>query len=328
MSKPRTGASPETLEYVQLSLFSDMTGAPPGDNLEKESINAGNGRPDATRTQGSEALEQVSTQNGRGADGPASTPASGLRGSGTDGQPVVRIDDGEKDGLPDGLGIGDQRMGISSGRRGSATIVVRTGKSGPEPTLAGDLRITDAHAVGKGSLKEKAQANLSAIRTLKRIEAENRPATADEKAILVRYTGWGAMPGAFEPQLSREWQTVAKELHQILNPEEYASARASTPNAHYTSPEVIQAIWQAMDRFGLQPGGHILELSMGVGHFFGLMPESLHRGTRRTGVELDSVTARIAPKLYPDSNIQAKGLEETPLPNNFFDAALGNIPFG
>ena len=136
------------------------------------------------------------------------------------------------------------------------------------------------------------------------------------------------MPGAFEPQLSRDWQGPAKELRDLLSPEEYASARASTPNAHYTSPEVIKAIWQAMERFGLQRGAHILEPSMGVGHFFGLMPEGLHPGTRRTGVELDSVTARIAAKLYPDSNVHGKALEDTSLPNSFFDAAVGNIPFG
>jgi hypothetical protein len=115
------------------------------------------------------------------------------------------------------MGIGDEGMGISSGRGGSATIVVRSGKSGPEPTLADDLRILDAHAVGKGSLKEKAQANLAAIRTLKRIEAENRPATAEEKAILVKDTGWGAMPGAFEPQLSREWQKTLRGLADDLD---------------------------------------------------------------------------------------------------------------
>jgi N12 class adenine-specific DNA methylase len=144
----------------------------------------------------------------------------------------------------------------------------------------------------------------------------------------VKYTGWGAMPGAFEPQLSRDWQGTARELREILSPEEYASARASTPNAHFTSPEVIQAIWQAMERFGLRPGTHILEPSMGVGHFFGMMPEGLYSGSRRTGVELDSITARIAAKLYPDSNINGKALEDTSLPKDFFDAAVGNIPFG
>ena len=136
------------------------------------------------------------------------------------------------------------------------------------------------------------------------------------------------MPNAFASQAPREWQSVADELKDLLSAEEYASARASTPNAHYTSPEVVQAIWRAMERFGLNPGAQILEPSMGVGHFFGMMPESLYPGTRRTGVELDSITARIAAKLYPDSSVQAKGFEETALPKDFFDAALGNIPFG
>ncbi len=136
------------------------------------------------------------------------------------------------------------------------------------------------------------------------------------------------MPNAFASPSPRDWQSVADELKNLLTAEEYASARASTPNAHYTSPEVVHAIWQAMERFGLKPGAQILEPSMGVGHFFGMMPESLHPGTRRTGVELDSVTARIAAKLYPDSSVHAKGFEETPLPKDFFDAAVGNIPFG
>ena len=207
-------------------------------------------------------------------------------------------------------------------------LVVRSSDPRPAPTLARDLRITSAHGIGEGSLKQKAQANLAAIRTLKTIEAENRPATPEEKAALVKYTGWGAMPNAFASQPPRDWQSVADELKDLLSAEEYASARASTPNAHYTSPEVIQAIWQAMERFGLQPGAQILEPSMGVGHFFGLMPESLHPGANRTGVELDSVTARIAAKLYPDSGVHAKAFEDTPLPKDFFDAAIGNIPFG
>ncbi len=144
----------------------------------------------------------------------------------------------------------------------------------------------------------------------------------------MRYTGWGAMPNAFAFQPPRDWQSVADELKDLLSAEEYASARGSTPNAHYTSTEVIQAIWQALERFGLQSGAQILEPSMGVGHFFGLMPESLHSGVNRTGVELDSVTARIAAKLYPDSEVHAKAFEDTPLPKDFFDAAIGNIPFG
>jgi len=136
------------------------------------------------------------------------------------------------------------------------------------------------------------------------------------------------MPNAFAPQPPPEWQSVADELKDLLNAEEYASARASTPNAHYTSPEVVLAIWQAAEQFGLQAGAQILEPSMGVGHFFGLMPETLYSGTRRTGVELDSVTARIAATLYPESTIHRKAFEDTPFPKDYFDAAVGNIPFG
>src|SRR5581483_7816686 len=145
---------------------------------------------------------------------------------------------------------------------------------------------------------------------------------------LVKYTGWGAMPGAFERQPSRDWKVIADELRDILTPDEYASARGSTPNAHYTSLEVIQAIWKGLERLGFAAGGHVLEPSMGVGHFFGLMPEALQQGARRTGVELDAITARIAAKLYPDSVVHGKAFEDTPLPKDFFDAAVGNIPFG
>jgi N12 class adenine-specific DNA methylase len=136
------------------------------------------------------------------------------------------------------------------------------------------------------------------------------------------------MPNAFASQPPQEWQSVASELKDLLSADEYASARASTPNAHYTSPEVVKAIWQAMERFGLEPGAHILEPSVGVGHFFGLMPESLYPGTRRTGVELDSVSARIAATLYPESTIHRSAFEDTPFPKDYFDATVGNIPFG
>ena len=136
------------------------------------------------------------------------------------------------------------------------------------------------------------------------------------------------MPNAFEAFPPRDWRPVADELRTLLTDDEYVSARASTPNAHYTSPEVVKAIWKAVERFGVESGAQILEPSMGVGHFFGLMPEDLHAGATRTGVELDSITARIAAKLYPDSKVHAKGFEATPLPKSFFDVAVGNIPFG
>ena len=191
-----------------------------------------------------------------------------------------------------------------------------------------DFVITDAHRIGQGGLHEKARDNLAAIRTLKQLEAENRDATDAEKAILARYVGWGSMPNAFSAWPPTEWKKVANEVTELLSDDEYESARASTPNAHFTSPEVIAGIWDGMKHLGLGSGAHILEPSLGVGHFFGLMPPTVFPASKRTGVELDSVTARIASKLYPDATIFAKGFEETVLPDNFFDAVVGNVPFG
>ena len=191
-----------------------------------------------------------------------------------------------------------------------------------------DFRIRDFHQIGQGSLREKALANIEAIRVLKQVEAEKREATEAEKITLARYAGWGALANAFRPYPPQEWQNIAAQLHELLTKEEYEAARASTPNAHFTSPLVIEAMWQAMKRFGLQEGTQILEPSMGVGHFFGLMPEDLAAGSQRTGVELDNITARVAKLLYPDARIFAKGFEETKLPDNYFDAVVGNIPFG
>jgi N12 class adenine-specific DNA methylase len=312
----------------QLSLFSELTDAELSDNLIEESIDDRNDYTHTTGTQDPGTLETPSPDDGREPGERESASAGGFRSAGVDGEPAIRIDGGSKDGLPIRVGDRDEGMGVPPGRGGPAPLVVRSNDPRPAPTLAGDLRITPAHAIGEGGLKQKAQANLAAIRTLKTIEAQNRPATPEEKAALVKYTGWGATPNIFASQPSPEWQGVADELKELLSVEEYASARASTPNAHYTSPEVIRAIWQAMERFGLKPGTQILEPSMGVGHFFGMMPEGLYPGTRRTGVELDSTTARIAAKLYPDSSVHAKGFEDAPLPKNSFDAAIGNIPFG
>jgi hypothetical protein len=136
------------------------------------------------------------------------------------------------------------------------------------------------------------------------------------------------MPQAFSDHAYSAWNEIGDELNALLTEDEYNSARASLPNAHYTAPLVIRAIWNALVRMGVSSGIHILEPSMGIGHFFGLMPESLCSGTRRTGVELDSISACIARLLYPASTIHAKAFEETTLPYNFFDVVIGNVPFG
>ncbi len=176
-------------------------------------------------------------------------------------------------------------------------------------------------------MHEKARDNVAAIRLLKTLEAENRDASDEEKAVLARYVGWGGMPNVFDYAPPEEWRNTARSVKELLTDSEYESARASTPNAHFTSPQVIEAIWNGLRRLGLAQGAQVLEPAMGVGNFFGLMPESM-QGGHRTGIELDSITARIASKLYPDSCVFAKGFEETPLPDNYFDAVVGNVPFG
>jgi N12 class adenine-specific DNA methylase len=203
----------------------------------------------------------------------------------------------------------------------------RVGDIQPEPQPSRDFRITAAHRIGQGGLHQKARDNIAAIRLLKALETENREATEDEKVTFARYVGWGGMPNIFALHPSQEWRSAAEELKELLSGPEFESARASTPNAHFTSPQVIEAIWSGLHRLGLGKAAQILEPAMGVGHFFGLMPESM-QGGHKTGVELDSITARIAQKLYPDSTIFAKGFEETPLPDNYFDAIVGNAPFG
>jgi N12 class adenine-specific DNA methylase len=326
MAKSRFGIYPA--ETGQLSLFSDAPDVEILGNVETESRDDRNEHNDPTRTPDPRTLDAQPARDGSEVEPGEPTPASDIRGTGVDGEPAIRLDGGPEDGLPTGLGDRDEGMGVPPGRGGSTRVIIRSGDARPVSTLARDLRITSADGVGTGSPKQKAQANLAAIRTLKAIEAEARPATPEEKAVLVRYTGWGALSNLFALYPPFDWRATADELKGALTDQEYASARASTPNAHYTSPEVVQAMWHAMERFGLQAGAHILEPSMGVGHFFGMMPDVLYADTKRTGVELDSVTARIAAKLYPDSNVRAKALEDTQLPANFFDAVIGNIPFG
>ena len=226
------------------------------------------------------------------------------------------------------MGARDAGVGLARERGPPAATIVRGLEDDAEETPSRDFRITQSHRIGEGSLREKALANIEAIHALKQIEAENRDATEAEKSILVRYAGWGALASAFRPHPSQDWQPVANQLRELLTKDEYEAARASTPNAHFTSPAVIDAMWQALWRFGFAKGARVLEPSMGVGHFFGLMPEEMLSRSRRTGVEMDSITARIAQRLYPDATIFAKGFEETQLPDNYFDAVVGNIPFG
>ena len=254
-------------------------------------------------------------------------------GDGEDGRPALRPDSSAENALSGSDGNSSTPISPPRTRR---RITLDEPASLAAPQSSRDFRIQPERGVGSGGMREKVRANLAAIRLLKTLEAENRDATDDEKAILVKYSGWGALAQIFEPpgwkrneQWRAEWGTLATELEELLPPssDEYKAARASTPNAHYTSPMVIQAIWEGLQKMGVGQGAEVLEPAMGIGHFFGLMPETL-QGGHRTGIELDPITARIAQKLYPDSAIYAKGFEETKLPGNYFDVAVGNVPFG
>ena len=187
-----------------------------------------------------------------------------------------------------------------------------------------NFHITD-EGLGTGGQKTKYQNNAAATRTLKQIEADGRLATPEEQEILSRYVGWGSLPQAFDEN-NKAWAKESEELQSLLTPDEYAAARATTLNAHYTSPRVIKAIYDAVQRMGFQPG-NVLEPSCGIGNFFGLLPENLS-GANLYGVELDSLTGRIARQLYQKANITVDGFENTDHPDDFFDLAVGNVPFG
>ena len=192
-----------------------------------------------------------------------------------------------------------------------------------EPYKAQNFHITDDH-LGEGGAKTKYAFNIAAIQTLKQIEAEGRQARPDEQEILSRYVGWGGLPQAFDAE-NASWQKEYQQLKSLLTDEEYAAARGSTLNAHYTSPMVIRAMYEALGNMGFQ-SGNILEPSCGVGNFFGMLPESMSQ-SRLYGVELDSITGRIARQLYPDAQIEIRGFEKTSR-KDFFDVAVGNVPFG
>ena len=198
------------------------------------------------------------------------------------------------------------------------------GNTGQLRQDAQNFRITDDH-LGEGGPRLKYQANITAIRLLKELEAAGRQASPDQQEVLSRYVGWGGVPEAFDPSKTA-WAKEYAELKELLTPEEYEAARASTLNAHYTSPMVIRAIYEAVEQMGFR-SGNILEPSCGVGNFFGMLPESMGE-SKLYGVELDSITGRIARQLYPNARIEVNGFEKTQYPDGVFDLAIGNVPFG
>lgn len=198
-----------------------------------------------------------------------------------------------------------------------------------------DYTITDEN-LGVGGAKEKFAANIAAIETLKRIESRNlhlaadmfkaHNADPDEQKVLAGYVGWGGLSQAFDPN-NKAWAKEYRQLKELLTDEEYAAAKGSTLNAHYTTPTVIGAIYKGLQNLGFE-GGNILEPAMGVGNFFGAMPEEIRKNSHLSGVELDSITGRIAQQLYQNADVQIKGFEKTDFSDNYFDAAVGNVPFG
>ena len=193
----------------------------------------------------------------------------------------------------------------------------------PVPEPAGNFHITDEH-LGEGGAKQKYARNIEAIKTLFRLEEEHRGASAEEQEVLAQYVGWGGLADAFDPNKDN-WAKEYTELKGMLSEDEYAAARGSVLNAHYTSPTVIRAIYDAVEKMGFR-SGNILEPSMGVGNFFGMLPGNM-ADSRLYGVELDSITGRIAKKLYPQADITVAGFETTDR-RDFYDLAVGNVPFG
>jgi N12 class adenine-specific DNA methylase len=309
-----------TPDYTnQLDLFSEAPLETPDAivNAPVRTSGLAHGRPRPPQQLDFGAWEPLPPEDGRSTPPTRPAPANTGGEERTAHQPPVQPEIGAEGGISPGPGTGDRRD--PSARR---VFDIE-----PEAKPSRDFRITSVHRIGQGGLHEKARDNIAAIRLLKTLEAENRAATDDEKPVLARYVGWGAMPNVFGYASPDEWRSTADALKELLTAEEYQSARASTPNAHFTSPQVIEAIWTGLRHLGLGNGVQILEPAMGVGHFFGLMPDSM-QGGHRTGVELDSITVLIAMKLYPDSTIFPKAFEETPLPDNYFDAVVGNVPFG
>ena len=209
---------------------------------------------------------------------------------------------------------------LAQDERNSAFIPGEPKQEQTVAVQADNFRITN-DALGTGTLGEKFDRNLAAVRLLKSLEAADRPATAEEQQVLSQYVGWGGMASAFSPNNRRY-----EQLRSLLTEDEYKAARASVLNSHYTSPVIIKAMYTALGQMGFE-GGKVLEPSMGVGNFFGMLPESM-KDSQLTGVELDSISGRIARKLYPNADIKITGYENTKFADNSFDVAIGNVPFG
>lgn len=353
--------TPETVR-AQVAMLSDAKEEPDGGlpKLDQASSSALEGAPsEAVSPTGSEREAGSGSERGGGAD---VSGVGGARGGGA--RPAGRVGDGagelpvparagqpvrdDKARQPDvegqRAGDGDRNASRRDEKRGAGDSdsaakriesQVKKDAAPPEtaatpaPQISGNFVIGDEDAIGEGSQRQKVQQNLEAIRLLKQLG--DRKATRAEQAILAKYVGWGGLKAAFpreDGSFSKGWDKIGAELRDLLGPEEYKASASSTQNAHYTAPEIVKAMWDAVRRLGFG-GGRVLEPSVGVGNFFGLMPGEMREHSQLTGVEKDWVTGGIAKHLYPDANIQDRtGFEQFVTPDGYFDLAIGNPPFG
>lgn len=277
---------------------------------------------------GGEALEGIPAQNVRGTEEERPTVQSSVRGTTTEREPHGGPDTTGTSPGP-GVGTGTGAVAAATERGGRTGAGEQPGRVGATAEPGGRnyvITAEDEAEIAKGGAKTRYRANVEAIKLLKQIEAEGRPATPEEQAVLVKYTGWGGIPQAFDVY-NRDWRKEYDELRSLLDEKEYWAARASTPNAHYTSFPVIKAMYEGLAHLGFT-GGRVLEPALGVGHFFGLMPADMSPASKLTGIELDQITGRIAKLLYPKADIRVQGFEEAILPDNFYDVAISNVPFG
>lgn len=278
---------------------------------------------DEVRDDGEEALGEIPPKDGATPEGSGDVPDGAAERAG-DGEGSDRAT-GEQTGERSGERAGDGTEQVHTpAERGTGTDT-KSGQDAVQPTGT-NYRITDQDHVGEGSIEQKFADNIAAITTLKAIESANRLATPAEQKILVKYVGWGGMPQAFGYHRQSGWEFRKKQLTDLLTPEEYEAARASTTNAHFTSPKIITAIWNAVARLGFK-GGRVLEPAVGAGHFFGLMPKDMVDASKLVGIELDNLTARIAKQLYQRASITQKGFETVKFPERFFDLSISNVPF-
>ncbi|MBU1884974.1 hypothetical protein KKB80_12030, partial [bacterium] len=307
---------------------------------------------------GREARRDSSKQDeGSGTEALAGTPSEDVsadaeggvvgqtpdRSGGVDTEGVKRPDRQERPGRP-GVGDGEGKLPAPAVRRGRA----KPGRDAVVQQPTRNFRITDDTVLGAGTPAARISNNLAAIRLAKQLTAEGSLPTPAEQAVLIQYVGWGGLPGMFEKHLGWAWTALQdketptaeregtgtkdplwskhKELRELITPEEYDAAEGSTLNAHYTSPDVISGMYSALEHFGFK-GGRMLETSAGIGHFIGLQPD-FSRKTTWAAVEKDTITGMILKLLYPDASVNVRGYEKTPLPDNFFDVIMSNVPFG